>query len=212
MKTLKEQLEEKAAKSKSSASSEVFAQMKKAIDDLAATHIIENATKTGDHLPVTTLPNIKNELISLNKILETNKLIIVFYRGGWCPYCNLELQAYEQINAKIKAKGAKLVAISPDTPENATATINKHGLSFEVLVDKDNQVATQLGLVYKIPRELNKIYLDRGIDLNDSQGNNNLELPLAATYIVEKDGRISFAFLEEDYKKRAEPSEVLGKL
>ena len=181
MKTLKEQLNEWAEKSKSSATPEVFAQMKKAIDGLRATSIIDDATKTGDYLPKISLPNIKGELISLNKILETDKLIIVFYRGGWCPYCNLELQAFKQINAKIEAKGAKLVAISPDTPEKASATIDKHALSFEVLIDKDNQVATGLGLVYRIPEELNKIYLERGIDLNDSQGNANLELPIAAT-------------------------------
>lgn len=212
MKTLKEQLLAKSEESKAIIPPEALVVMQKTIDELSATSIIDTAFKTGASLPLITLPNIHGEQISIQDILKDNRIVMVFYRGGWCPYCNLELQALQNLLPEFDAKGVKLVAISPETPENGADTSKEHGLGFEVLSDKGNVVAKKLGLAYKIPTELNEIYLQFGINLEDNQGNTEQELPIAATYIIEKDGTISYHFLEEDYKKRAEPSEILAKL
>lgn len=212
MKTLKEQLQAKNEEMKKIAPPEAIVLMQKAIDDLSSTPIIDGATKTGDKLPEITLPNINGEHVSINQMLKNNKVVIAWYRGGWCPYCNLELQALEEVYNSFEAKGVKLVAISPDTPEKASETKDKHQLSFEVLIDKDNHIAKELGLVYQIPEDLNNLYLEFGIDLKDSQGNDALEIPIPATYIVEQDNTISYAFLNEDYTKRAEPSDIIEKL
>jgi len=212
MKTLKEQLIAKTEEFKSIAPAEALAMMQKAVDELSSTPIIDAATKQGDTLPNITLPNINGDHISINEILKNNRVVIAWYRGGWCPYCNLELQAFEEVRSQIEVKGARLIAISPDLPDKAQKTAQEHNLGFEVLVDKNNLVAKELGLVYQLPEELNALYLEFGIDLKDSQGNDARELPIPATYIVEQDGTISYSFLQEDYKLRAEPSEIIAQL
>jgi peroxiredoxin len=212
MKTLKGQLEAKNAEFAGILPAEALALMKKAVDDLSLTPILETAAKTDTILPEIILPNIKGEQVSVQDILSNNRVLLVFYRGGWCPYCNLELQALQDLLPKFEEKGIKIIAISPEKPENGVATAESHNLGFEVLTDTDNTIAKQLGLVYKLPNELNELYLELGINVSENQGNNNLELPIAATYLIEQDSKISYHFLEEDYTKRAEPSEILEKL
>lgn len=212
MKTLKEQLQEFSSDFKTKAPQEAQDLMQKSLDDLAKTSLVDTALKTGDTLPTITLKNIQGNDISIQEILKENRLMLFFYRGGWCPYCNLELQSIQSLLPEFESKGIKVVAISPETIENAAETSKKHSLGFEVLSDTDNKIAKSLGLVYQIPDELNQLYLKFGIDLSKSQNNNDHELPVAASYIVEQDGKISYHFLDEDYKKRAEPSEILEKL
>lgn len=186
--------------------------MKKAIDDLVATQMIQDAFKTGDSIPEITLKNALGNDVNIQDILKEHKVIITFYRGNWCPYCNIQLRALQQAVPEFEAKGAKLVVISPETPDNSLTTKEKHELTFEVLSDIDMNVARSLNLVYKLPSELQELYKKFGIDLDASQGNENQELPIAATYIVEQDGTISYHFLEEDYKLRADPKDILEAL
>ena len=186
--------------------------MKQAIDALKATPIIKQALKSGDRLPNISLPNATGTEVSLQELLKTSRLVITFYRGGWCPYCNLELKAFQNVLPQIQSKGAQLVAISPELPDNALSTQEKNELSFEVLSDTNNEAARKLNLAYQLPETLVTLYNTFGIDLNESQGNTENALPIAATYIVEQDGIISYDFLEEDYKLRADPEEVLSKL
>ena len=113
---------------------------------------------------------------------------------------------------EIEAKGAKLIAISPETPDNSLSTAEKNELSFEVLSDTNNKTAKDLGLVFQLPETLQNLYKKFGIDLDTNQNNTNQELPIAATYIIEQDGTISYDYLKEDYKLRADPSEVLTAL
>jgi len=212
MTTLQETLKQFSEDFKLKAPAEAQDLMQKALDDLSATSIIEGAHKTGDAIPEISLPNISGELVSLQEMLKQGPLIVLFYRGGWCPYCNLELQAWQDVASRVSEKGARIVAISPETPDHIQATAEKHSLSFEVLSDKDNIIAKQMGLVYTLPEELIGLYKQFGIDLEEGQGNQNSELPIAATYIVNTDGTISYDFLEEDYKLRAEPQTVIDKL
>lgn len=191
---------------------EAQATMKKAIDDLVASDMLHNAFKTGDTLPEITLGNAVGNQVRIQDILQEHKVVIAFYRGNWCPYCNIQLRALQQAIPEFEAKGVKLVVIGPETPDNSLTTKEKHELTFEVLSDIDNKVARSLNLVYQLPADLQELYKKFGIDLDTNQGNENQELPIAATYVVEQDGTISYHFLEEDYKLRADPQEILAAL
>jgi peroxiredoxin len=186
--------------------------MKKGITDLIASDMISKAYKTGDTLPEITLGNAVGKQVSIQEILKEHKVIIAFYRGSWCPYCNIQLRALQQAIPEFEAKGAKLVVIGPEAPDNSLTTKEKHELTFEVLSDIDNKVARSLNLVYQLPSDLQELYKKFGIDLDTNQGNNDQELPIAATYIVEQNGTISYHFLEEDYKLRADPKDILAAL
>jgi peroxiredoxin len=202
---LKEHAEESAAKYPE----EVKAIMQNAIDDLEVSSLTTNALKTGDIFPSFNLPNAKGEVISSLSLLDKGPLVIAFYRGGWCPYCNIELKALQNALPQIKEKGAQLIAISPESPDNSLTTKEKNELSFEVLTDKDNSFARDLSLVYKLPDSLIALYNKFGLSLDESQGNSNSELPIAATYVIDTNGKIMYHFLKEDYKLRADPSAIL---
>ena len=186
--------------------------MAKGIATLKATDLLENATKTGDAFPLFTLPNAKGDKVSLASLLEKGKVVITFYRGGWCPYCNLELKAFQAVLPEIAAKGATLVAITPETPDNSLSTKEKNALDFEVLTSENNELARSLGLVFNLPKDLVNLYGKFGINLLESQGNEANELPIAATYIINQDGTVGYHFLAEDYKLRADPQDILAVL
>lgn len=210
--TLTEQLLELAEGSAKRHPGEAQKIMQKAIDGLVNASILDNAYKTGDKIPKIELPSATNTIVDISKILKDNRVVLVFYRGGWCPYCNLQLKALEDVLPKIEAKGAKLVAISPETPDNSLTTKEKNTLSFEVLSDVNNEVSKSLNLTFTLTEALQTLYKKFGIDLDTNQGNTNQELPVAATYIIEKDGTISYHFLQEDYKLRADPADILKAL
>ncbi|AWH75303.1 alkyl hydroperoxide reductase [Dokdonia sp. Dokd-P16] len=186
--------------------------MRKAIEDLEATDILKHAVKTRDKFPDFTLPNAQGKTITLSEQLQKGKVVITFYRGGWCPYCNLELKAFQEVLPQIKDKGATLIAITPETPDNSLSTKEKNQLDFEVLTSKNNELARSLNLVFKLPEALAELYGKFGIDLLESQGNNANELPIAATYIIDQNGEVSYHFLSEDYKLRADPEDIIAAL
>jgi peroxiredoxin len=211
--TLTEQLKKLADGSVNRHSLDTRTKMNQAIEELKKEAMLEQALKTGDTIPKIQLPNAAGSLINVNNILEEGKkVVLTFYRGGWCPYCNLELRALQKVLPEIQEKGAELIAISPETPDNSLSTGEKNELSFEVLSDQDNEVAKAFHLVFQLPEYLQKTYKSFGIDLDQSQGNTKQELPIAATYIVDTDGKIIYHFLEEDYKLRADPEEILAAL
>lgn len=210
--TLTEQLSAISKDGASKIPAEVQVVMKDAIASLENAKISQNATKKGDTLPNITLPNSQGQAINIQEVLKDNKVVLAFYRGGWCPYCNLELKALQEKLPQIEAKGAKLIAITPETPDNSMSTKQKNKLGFDILTDSNNEVARSLGLVYKMPENLVTLYKGFGIDLEQNQGVNSYELPMAATYVVNQNGVISYDFIEEDYKLRAEPSEVVAAL
>ena len=208
--TLTEQLKELADNSVKRHPGEAQDIMKKGIDELISSSILENALKTGDSIPNIKLSNATGNQVSIQDILKNGqKVILAFYRGGWCPYCNLELRVLQEYISRFEAKGATLIAISPETPDNSLTTQEKNKLTFEVLSDINNVVAKEFNLVFQLPDYLQNLYKKFGINLNDNQGNQNQELPIAATYVIDLDGRITYHFLEEDYKLRADPEEIL---
>lgn len=166
----------------------------------------------GDKIPEFTLPDATGNSIAISDLLAKGKVVLSFYRGGWCPYCNLELRALQGILSDIQATGASLVAVSPQTPDHSLSTKEKNELAFPVLSDEENVVAKELGLVFQLPEPLQEVYDGFGLDLPKHNGNNDYELPMPATYIIDTDGSILYAFVPEDYTERLDPEDILKQL
>jgi peroxiredoxin len=209
--TLAQKLAERSASSKADAATK--AQMQKAIQELAASNIVESAIHKGDMMPDFTLPTIeKGKAFKLSEALEDGPVVLVYYRGDWCPYCNLQLAAYQRHLKDFSAANAQIVAVSPQTAANSNRAPGENPFDFTILVDTDNRLARELGIVFELPDYLQAIYKEFGIDLHVENDSDKMELPLAATYIIQKDRKVAYSYLEEDYTKRAEPSEVLAKI
>jgi len=186
--------------------------MKVATQNVADSGIVDKAPKKSDVLPAFSLPNQNGKTVNLADLLVKGPVVVTFYRGGWCPYCNLELKAYQDQLANIKANNATLVAITPELPDESLSTTEKNALEFEVLSDVNAEYAKSLGLVFSLAEELRPIYLSFGIDVEKHNGEGQFDLPLAATFVVAQDGKIASAFVDADYTKRQEPSDVVAAL
>jgi len=191
---------------------EILNTMLDATRRLADTGIAQNSLKVGEKAPDFDLPNPKGESVNLHSLLEKGPVVLNFYRGRWCPYCNLELNAYQKHLQDIEGLGASLVAISPQTPDNSLSTAEKNALKFEVLSDVGNKTANEYGLTFKLDSSLHDIYTKFGIVLPKFNGDDSWEIPLPGTYVIDKDGTVQYAFADADYTKRAEPDEVIAKL
>lgn len=169
--------------------------------------IISSAKNVGDIAPNFTLKNAIGNEVSLQDYLQKGPVVLVWYRGGWCPYCNINLHYLQEELPKFKEQGANLLALTPELPDQSIDTKEKNHLEFEVLSDLGNEVAREYGVVFKLTDDVANIYNDK-FGLNAHNGDNSNELPLAVTYIINTDGKIEYAFLDADYRKRAEPSEI----
>lgn len=190
-----------------------FAVMQANIEALRKSGITNSMLKKGARAPEVKLGNARGETIDLANLLKSGPVIVNFYRGGWCPYCNLELRAYQKLLPEITSAGASLVAISPERPDASLSTAEKNELTFEVLSDVGQKVGRAFGLVYDLSDELNAIYKGFGNDLsavNDTPG--EWALPVPATYVIGRDGTILYANADVDYQYRADPAEVLAVL
>jgi peroxiredoxin len=191
------------------APAERVAMMEAATAHLKSTGIESIALKVGDGAPSISLPDAKGEQVSLNHLLELGPVIAIFYRGGWCPYCNLELRAWQAHLAELNSLGATLVAISPQTPDNPLSTAEKNALAFPVLSDSELAAAHGFGIAFTLPPELVDLYSSVGNNLPELNGNGQWVLPMPATFVIDKSGVIQFAHVEADYRERAEPGDVL---
>ncbi|MYL50871.1 redoxin domain-containing protein [Halobacillus litoralis] len=190
---------------------EIQEKMKKAIDELETSNEGEGLS-TGEKAPNFNLPDAKGKTVELYEQLKSGPVVLTFYRGGWCPYCNMELRAYQQILEEIHGEGAELIAISPQTPDQSLTTQEKNELNYHVLSDVGNEVANQYNLVYQLPDYLVDVYKDKGLHVDKHNGDETWTLPVSATYIIDTDGTIMYDYTKADYKDRAEPSDVLGEL
>lgn len=172
------------------------------------TGILESALNVGDEAVAFTLKNQVGEEVSLVELLEDGPVILTWYRGGWCPYCNITLAFLQEKLPEFELAGAQLVALTPELPDSSMSTSEKHELGFDILSDMGNKVAHEYGLVYKLTDVVAARY-QKGFNLHAYNGDETDELPLAATYVIDMDGKIRYAFLDVDYRNRAEPNEVL---
>ncbi len=211
--SLKEQLAEFRAGWYRRVPAERQAIMQRHIDGLRSGAIARSMLKTGDRAPAIMLPNAKGESVDVGVLLAKGPVIVTFYRGGWCPYCNLELKAYQDILPQIAAAGASLVAISPEKPDDTLSTAEKNALTFEVLSDVGQKVGRAFGLVYEFSEELKSAYRGFNLDIPARNGTpDEWALPVAATYVIDRDGSIVYANTDGDYRDRADPRDVLNVL
>lgn len=212
MTTLKESLDHFRADFRERVPGEALAQMDQSQAKLEAQNLEGQVIKTGEILPNFELPDATGKIVQSNDLLKQGPLVINFYRGGWCPYCNLELRALQNILPDIQREGAQLVAISPQIPDESLSTQEKNELAFPVLSDVGNAFAKQLGLVFKLDDQLLMVYKSFGIHLEQSNGTKDNELPLPATLIVDRHGKVQLIFAKLDYTQRLEPSTILESL
>ena len=181
------------------------------IIDIFEAGTTESALNIGSEAPEFELQNALGENISLKEYLKKGPVILTWYRGGWCPYCNITLNRMQQELPKFKALGANLIALTPEIPDSSLSTKEKNQLEFEVLSDVGNDVARQYGIVYELNPQVAEYY-ESGPGLSNYLGDASTELPLAATFIVDQQGKIQYAFLHNDYRVRAEPKDIIAAL
>ncbi|MFL1897250.1 peroxiredoxin-like family protein [Aquimarina sp. 2-A2] len=209
--SLQEQLDATKASFNAKASEDVKSLYSEGIEAVEKSAIYQNAKKVGDQAPDFTLNNAVGTSVTLSEYLQKGPVVLTWYRGGWCPYCNMTLRALQQALPDFKAEGASLIALTPEIPDKSMSTTEKHQLSFEVLSDVGNTIGRAYGIIFELIPELAESY-QRGFDLHGFNGDASNELPLAATYVIAPYGKITYAFLDAEYRNRAEPSEILDAL
>ena len=210
--TLAQQLQHQREQSAQKMPAAVRRVMKEKTEEIARSGLVEKSLRVGDKSPDFELPSATGKTVRLGDLLQHGPVVVAFYRGGWCPYCNLELRALQETLPEIKKLGAQVVAVSPQMPDSSLATKEKNELQFQVLSDQHNSVARQFHLVFTLPEEVRTIYKGFGHDLVARNGDNSFELPFPATYVIGQDRIIRFAFVNADYTKRAEPADILAVL
>jgi peroxiredoxin len=167
----------------------------------------------GEKVPLFELPNAVSKTIALQELLVQGPVVIFFYRGNWCPYCNLQLGLYQRILPNIKSFGANLIAISPQNPDSSLSNKEKNALEFEVLSDKGNEVARKFTTIIKNSEEAIESAAKLGIDFYEVYDDKSREIPVPAVFIIDKNGEVVFAKAESgDYRERVEPKEILDVL
>ncbi len=182
------------------------------VRQIAASGIVERAPKVGDTVRMFELPDSSGKQVRLADLLTRGPVVLTWYRGGWCPYCNIQLRGLLQAEPKIREQGAILVAVTPELPDMAADTVKRNELTFVVLTDKGNDVARQYKIVYRVPDAMSATMKAFKVDLAKRNGDASDELPLSVTYVLDPKGVIRWAFVDADYRKRAEPADVVEAL
>ena len=209
--SLSDKLEAQTAKSREKLPENVIEIFAEGIKEVAESGVVEAALKEGDEAIDGQLPDANGNLVKLSDLWAKGPVVAIWYRGGWCPYCNIQLVAMQETLPAIKAAGGTLVAITPETPDNSLTTTEKNKLEFVVLSDAGNQLAHKYGLVFKLPEKVSPLY-KQFIDLSKYNGDESDELPLAATYVIDKAGKIRYSFIDANYTTRAEPADIVEAL
>ena len=187
--------------------------MRRATAELVASGAAKRAAKIGDKAPAFVLKDPDGKDVSSADLLSHGPLVLTFYRGVWCPYCNLDIQALQDALPELEKHGARLVAISPQTAANSRRLIREHKLTFAVLSDPGNEVAAAFGLRFKLPDYLIDLYKN-GFknDLAVVNGDASWTLPMPARFVIGRDGKILYAEVNPDYTRRPDPEELIPAL
>lgn len=187
----------------------VHASLAAAIDSHIASHPAAHALKIGSTAPDFTLPDLRGQPLTLSKAL-VGPVVLTFYRGSWCPYCDLQLRAYSRMLPELTRLKARLIAVSPQRPPaDGAGSSDYSSLGFPLLVDADNKVARQYGVVYSLDDAMRTVLKGFGLDLAAVNGTDRWELPVPATFVISSDARIRWVHVEADYRLRAEPEDIL---
>jgi peroxiredoxin len=186
--------------------------MHRSTEELIATGQADQAVAAGDTAPLFDLQDQDGSTVSLSELLAKGPVVVTFYRGGWCAYCKMDLGALEEAADGVRAKGASLVAISPQTPANSRKSKNEIGLSFPILSDAKGAVADAFGLRFRMQDELIAVYKGFGVNLPMINGDDSWTLPMPARFIIGQDGKIAYSEVNPDYTQRPDPSELMPTL
>ena len=186
--------------------------MHRSTNDLIASNQAGKAAKAGDVAPSFSLNDQDGNAVGLDDLLKAGPVVLTFYRGGWCAYCKMDLAALEAASADIRAKGATLVAISPQTAANSRKSHKEIGLSFPILSDAHGEVSDAYGLRFRLDDELIEVYKGFGVDLALVNGDPGWTLPMPSRFVIGQDGQIVYAEVNPDYTQRPDPSELMPTL
>ncbi|MEO8609169.1 MAG: peroxiredoxin-like family protein [Chloroflexota bacterium] len=178
------------------------------LEMLIQTQAAEKSLQVGQIAPDFSLPNVDGSAVNLQTLLENGPVVVTFYRGDWCPFCNLTLRAYEHILPQIQALGGTLLAISPQTPDYSILTVEHKALTYPVLSDVGNHTARAYGIVFTVP----EVVRPYSANLEQYNGDGSWEMPMAATYVIDQNSKVRFASVNPDPTKRAEPNAILEAL
>lgn len=192
------------------APAEVLSILNNSVAAVEVSGIVANAVGVGDQAPAFVLPDPSGATVALPELLTRGPVVVSFYRGGWCPFCNLELRALQAVLPELTAAGASLVAISPQIPDESLSTKEKADLDFHVLSDLGSEVIRRYGLVYQVDDAAKNVLAGFGNDLERLNGTDTWELPVPATYVIGTDGIVTYAFADADYRRRAEPRDIVA--
>ncbi len=206
---LKEGLDDIKVKFAATNAASIVTAYEKGIEELRAEGLERNAFKAGELAPDFTLPDAGGKPVQLSARLRAGPVVLKFYRGGWCPYCNLELRAYQKALPELLSLGAQLIAVSPEAPDNSLSTMEKNALAFPVLSDAGGKVAELYRLAFQLSEELKAIYQSRGRDLEKWNGG-SWTLPAPGTFVIGKDRRIALSHVDADYRSRLEPASTIA--
>jgi peroxiredoxin len=179
------------------------------LERLLSSDIAAQAKRSGDRAPDFALPSARGGEIRLSGLLESGPVVLSFFRGGWCPFCTLEFRALSVILPQLEARGATLLGVSPELPEHGLATLEHNHLDFDLLSDSGNAVTRDYGLLMSVPEEMRSLYLEWGFDVPEHTGDDSWELPVPATYVIDREGTIRSASVDKDYTRRMEPLAIL---
>jgi peroxiredoxin len=167
----------------------------------------------GEEAPDFELPNANGDRVRLTDVVRDGPAVVTFYRGGWCPYCNLHLRAYQAMLPHLRRAGATLLAISPQSPDNSLTTVEKNELEFEVLSDQGNDVARRYGLAFAFSEDdVRDVLEPRNVDLPSFNGDESWSLPIPGTFVIDRDRRVVLSFADGNFRRRLEPEEILRAL
>jgi peroxiredoxin len=210
--TLKDRITEFTSGVAKHAPPEVLAGLGVEIKKLAESGIARQALQIGAKAPDFTLPDAHGKPVALSALLGKGPVVVTFYRGGWCPFCDLQLRAYQGVLGVIHDLGAELVAISPQTPDYALSDVEKKQLTFPVLTDQGNSVAREFGLVFALSDALRNLQTHFGSVLPKFNGDDSWELPMPGTFVLDHSGVVRLAHVDPNYMLRLEPAAILGAL
>jgi len=182
------------------------------VAELRRTPFLDRALRVGDSFPDFLLPNAEGRLVSRDDLLGRGPLVATFFRGTWCPYCAVQLAALEEALPEIAAAGASLAAFTPETGGRAAEAKARHSAHYEILADVDQGLGMTCGVVFRLPEPYRRLLLSRGMDLPERQGHAGWFLPVPATFVVDRDGVVRWAFMDVDFTRRAEPDDILAAL
>lgn len=209
MDLLQTRLDEHKAQSRAQQDPAISELFEASIERLRASHPASRYLKLGEPFPDFILPDSTGQTVYLRDLLARGPVVISFYRGLWCPYCNLELDALGKAYPRIRDLGAELLAISPQAAASSNRAIRTNKLPFRILIDAGNKVADATGLRYRLEPSLVDVYTRLGVNLPLINGDDSWTLPIPARVVVSTDGRVQAISADPDYTKRPDPSETL---